>query len=82
MRARIVQIGNSRGLRIPKTLLEECGITESVDLTVDKGRLIVEPVRNPREGWAEAARLMADRGEDHLLDAETPTDFDETEWKW
>jgi antitoxin MazE len=82
MRARIVRIGNSRGLRIPKALLEASGIRETVDLSVEDGRLIVRPVRSVREGWAEAARAMADRRDDRLLDPETPTTFDETEWEW
>jgi antitoxin MazE len=82
MRASIVRIGNSRGLRIPKALLEASGIRETVDLSVEDGRLIVRPVRSVREGWAEAARAMADRGDDRLLDPETPTTFDDTEWEW
>ncbi|MBI4493487.1 MAG: AbrB/MazE/SpoVT family DNA-binding domain-containing protein [Chloroflexi bacterium] len=82
MRASIVRIGNSRGLRIPRTLLEECGIRDTVELSVENGRLIVQPVRSVREGWAQAAHAMAERGEDRLLDPETPTDFDETEWEW
>jgi antitoxin MazE len=82
MRANIVRIGNSRGLRIPKTLLEQCGIRDAVELSVEDGRLTVRPVHAVREGWAEAARAMAERGEDRLLDPETPTAFDETEWEW
>ena len=82
MRVRIVRIGNSRGLRIPKGFLEECGLRDAVDLSLEDGCLVVRPVRTAREGWAEAARAMAKRGEDHLLDAATPTTFDETEWEW
>ncbi len=82
MRAAIVRIGNSRGLRIPKALLEACGIGQAVELSVEEGRLIVQPVRGVREGWADAAHAMAARGEDGLLDTETPTTFDETEWEW
>lgn len=82
MRANIVRIGNSRGLRIPKALLEACGIGEAVEVSVEDGKLIVEPVRAVREGWADAALVMAQRGEDRLLDPETTTEFDETEWEW
>lgn len=82
MRANIVRIGNSRGLRIPKTVLEACGIQDAVELTVEEGRLVIEPVRSVREGWAEAARGMAERREDHMLDPELPTAFDENEWEW
>ena len=82
MHARIVRIGNSRGLRIPRALLEECGIRETVELKVEQGCLVVRPVRGVREGWEEAAREMAERGDDHLLDPESPTEFDEADWEW
>lgn len=50
VRAKIVRIGNSRGLRIPKALLEACGIRDAVELSVEEGRLIVRPARGVREG--------------------------------
>ncbi len=82
MRANIVRIGNSRGLRIPKALLDACGIRDAVDVSLQEGRLVVQPVRGVREGWVEAARTMAERGEDELLDQPMPTTFDETTWEW
>ncbi|HEY3116248.1 MAG TPA: AbrB/MazE/SpoVT family DNA-binding domain-containing protein [Chloroflexota bacterium] len=82
MRTHIVQIGNSRGLRIPKAFLEECGIRDVVELSVENGRLIVESSHPVREGWAEAAHTMAGRKEDHLIDPHIPTEFDEAEWEW
>lgn len=82
MRASIVRIGNSRGLRIPKPLLEACGIGDAVDLSVEEGRLIVQAARQVREGWAKASQAMAERSEDVLLDPETPAAFDEAEWEW
>ena len=82
LRSRIVRIGNSQGLRIPKTLLEEAGIHDTVDVSVEDGSLIVRPAHRAREGWAEAAQAMRDRGEDRLLEPETPTAFDEEEWVW
>lgn len=82
MRVNVVRIGNSRGLRLPKAILEQCGIGDEVDLVIEDGQLVVRPVRRVREGWAEAARTMAARGDDRLLDAESPTTFDEREWEW
>lgn len=82
MRASIVRIGNSRGLRIPKVLLDECGIGDAVDLVVEDGRLVVTAARSAREGWAESARAMAERGDDRLLDPEVPTMFEDEEWEW
>jgi antitoxin MazE len=82
MKARIVQVGNSRGVRLPKPLLEQAGLGEEVEIHAEPGRIIIESARRPRSGWAEAARTMAEGGDDVLLDEPTPTEFDEAEWKW
>jgi antitoxin MazE len=82
MRVSIVRIGNSRGLRIPKAVLDQCGIGDAVDLAVEEGRVVLRPLGTARAGWAEAAAAMAGRGDDRLLDPETPTRFDDAEWEW
>jgi len=82
MRTRLIKIGNSRGVRLPKPLIEEAGLTEEVELTVQDGTIVVAPMATYRSGWAEAARQIHERGEDLLLDAPTPTRFDEREWEW
>ena len=81
-KARIVRIGNSRGIRIPKTLLDEAALPDEVELHAEPGRLVVQAVRHPRSGWAAAASRMRGRREDPLLDPPTPTSFDRTEWEW
>lgn len=82
MKSKIVRIGNSRGVRIPKALLEEAGIDGEVELRVTEEGIVIEPASVTRDGWAEAARLIRERGEDGLLDPPTPTRFDESEWVW
>ncbi len=82
MKSRIVQIGNSRGIRLPKILLEEAQLTEEVELEAAPGRIVIRRGNRPRTGWAAAARRMRERDEDRLLDPTTPTRFDEKEWKW
>ncbi len=80
----IIKIGNSKGLRIPKAILEQCKMDTMVNLTVEDGKLIVTPYQNPREGWEEAARALAASGDDALLDAEYiggPLENDEWEWE-
>lgn len=83
MKARIVRIGNSQGIRIPKPLLEAAGIEGEVDLSARRGVLTVRAVRRTREGWAEAFRMMSLRDDDQLLD-ESPnlTGWDEEDWEW
>ena len=84
VRARIIRIGNSRGLRLPKSLLEECQLGADVDLAVENGVLVVRPIPSPRAGWEQAFAAMAEAGDDALLDPEesVSTDWDQAEWEW
>ena len=82
MEARLIQIGNSRGIRIPKALIEAAGLEVGLRLRVVEGGLLLERVDHPRAGWAAAARELRDRGETGLLDDPVPTVFDESEWEW
>ena len=75
--AKLVAIGNSRGVRIPKAMIEQTGLGEEVELEVVDGTIVIRRKRRPREGWAEAAKLLAERGEE--LPPEI-TDMTETEW--
>lgn len=81
-KTRIVRIGNSRGIRVPKVLLDEAGLPDEVELRAEPGRLVVSAANRPRSGWAEKARAMHQRGDDAPLDPPAPTTFDETDWQW
>jgi antitoxin MazE len=81
-KTRIVRIGNSRGIRIPKTLLDEADLPEEVELRAERGRLVVQAVRHARSGWATAAKRMRARNDDRLLDEPTSTKFDREQWEW
>jgi antitoxin MazE len=80
--AKIVRIGNSRGIRVPKALLEQAQLPEEVELQAGPGRLIVRAARRTRAGWAEAAAQMHARGDDRLLELATGNRFDREEWAW
>lgn len=79
---RIVRIGNSRGIRVPKLLLEQAALPDDVEIHAEAGRLVVTAAKAPRAGWAEAAKAMHAAGDDTLVDAPVPTRFDRTDWKW
>ena len=81
MKVHIVRIGNSRGIRLPKTLLQEAQLEDEVELQAEPGRILISKTAKPRAGWAEAARRMRERDEDRLLDPPTSTRFDKEEWK-
>ena len=79
---RIVRIGNSRGIRVPKLLLDQAALPDEVELRAEPGRLVVSAAQRPRAGWAVAARKMCERDDDVLLDSPTSTRFDQANWKW
>ncbi|HEX3871254.1 MAG TPA: AbrB/MazE/SpoVT family DNA-binding domain-containing protein [Pirellulales bacterium] len=84
MKTRIVAIGNSQGLRIPKPLLKQTGLQGEVEITAEEDSLVIRPVKRPREGWTAAFQEMARRGDDALIGEVSPTlsTWDEKEWKW
>ena len=83
MRAKIVRIGNSRGIRLPRPILEQCGFGDAVEMQVENGQLLLRPVTEVRAGWEDAFRRMAEAGDDQLLDGDhSLTEWDETEWEW
>jgi len=82
IKTRIVRIGNSQGIRVPRLLLDQARLPDEVELSAEPGRLTVRAARAPRDGWAEAARAMRLRGEDGLLDGPTATTFEAEEWTW
>jgi antitoxin MazE len=82
MKTRIVRIGNSQGVRLPRPLLEQAGLGEDVVLRATPGRIVIEAARAPRAGWADAAKAMHAAGDDALLDATSETHFDRDEWAW
>jgi len=82
MKTRIVRIGNSRGIRIPKPLLEQARLREEVELEVQENRLVISSPHRPRAGWEAAFQAMAAAGDDQLLDASLPTRFERSEWQW
>jgi len=83
VKARIVKIGNSRGIRIPKVLLDQAKLGDEIEMQVQGDKLILCPLRNPRQGWEEQFVEMARLGDDRLLDADTvPGSWDKDEWEW
>ncbi len=82
IRSKLVRIGNSRGVRIPRTLLEQAELDDEVEMTVQEGKLIIRPARERRQGWEAQFAAMAELGDDRLLDEPRPTEWDEVEWTW
>lgn len=83
IKTRIIRIGNSQGIRIPKPLLEQSGIKDEVELEVEDQKIVIHAAARPRRTWDEAFGRMAAQRDDELLDAAPPgTEWDEEEWEW
>jgi len=78
----VVQIGNSRGVRLPKAILDQLEISDKLDMEVENSQIILKPVpHQPRQGWDVAFNQMREEGEDKLLLAEDAT-TEGFEWEW
>ena len=84
MKTRIVRIGNSQGIRIPKPLLQQSGLGEEVELEVQDHQIVIRAAGRPRQGWEAAFRAMAEEHDDVLLDPDSVSnsDWDVEEWEW
>jgi len=84
VKTNIVRIGNSKGIRLPKSILEQCRLKDSVEIEVEGNVLTIRPVHVPRSGWSEAFSGMSQHKDDKLLDEDTvlATEWDRSEWRW
>ncbi len=81
MKASIIRIGNSRGLRLPKPIIEQCGFDKEVEIEIRNNEIIIRPAKRPRHNWEQAFKSMAERGDDMLIES-PDTAWDEEEWEW
>lgn len=85
MKAKVVPIGNSKGIRIPKPVLEQCKISNEVELTVRNGAIVIEAIEDddstPRRNWGSSFARMQEAGDDHLL-IDDSLDIDQGDWTW
>lgn len=83
IKTRIVKIGNSQGIRIPKILLDQTDFGKEVELELQEDRIVIRSAKSSREDWEEQFKLMAERGDDQLLDETVPfSSWDEGDWEW
>ena len=81
MEVSIIQIGNSKGIRFSKTIIEKYNLKDKVDLILDAGQIIIKPLTKPRNGWEEAFKEMSEQGDDRLLFNDVFADENLEEWK-
>jgi antitoxin MazE len=81
MKAQIIQIGNSQGLRLPKMLLEESGISGEVELELHADGILIRRTSKPRDGWAAAFKTLAEN-DDEIMDGDAANSYDRRQWQW
>lgn len=81
MEVSVVQIGNSKGIRFSKTILEKYNIRDKVDMILGKGQIIIKPLSKPRKGWEKAFMEMSENEDDKLLFDDVFDDENLDEWK-
>jgi antitoxin MazE len=80
MEISVIPIGNSKGIRLTKTVLEKYNITDSVELILEKGYIILKPKQEPRKGWEKAFKKMHTNGDDKLIISDVFQDENFEEW--
>jgi antitoxin MazE len=80
METSIIKIGNSRGLRLSKTILEKYNIKEKVELILEKGQIILRPIEKPRKNWENEFKKMRLNEDDKLLMNDVFDDENLEEW--
>lgn len=81
MEVSVIKIGNSRGIRFSKTILEKYNIRDRVELVLEKGQIVIRPLSKPRSGWDKAFMEMHANGDDQLLVDDVFEDESHDEWK-
>ncbi len=84
MKTRIIKIGNSQGVRIPKLLLEQSSMSDEVELEAQDYQIVIRSAARPRQNWEELFRAMAEKGDDRLIDGDLNghSSWDKDEWEW
>lgn len=85
MKTKLIRIGNSQGIRIPKPLIEESGLSGEIEMILRDNEIVLRSAEETRKDWDEAFEEMARQGDDRLLDQEEvkrPSEWDQTEWIW
>lgn len=85
MKTKIVKIGNSRGVRIPKSFIDQSGLKSEVELEIENGQIVIKPISRSRDTWETAFQKMAKNKDDLLLDSiflSEQSKWDQEEWEW
>lgn len=80
METAIIKIGNSKGLRLSKTILEKYNIQDKIELILEEEQIILKPIAKPRQNWAKEFKKMNEKGDDQLMIDDVFEDENLEEW--
>jgi len=81
MKTKLIAIGNSKGVRIPRAFIKLCGLTREIEIDIRDRTIIISPPQGPRAGWKQAFERMARQGDDSLIDP-AATAWEDEDWQW
>ena len=81
MEVSVISIGNSKGIRLTKTLIEKYNIRDTIELVLEKNYIILKPKTSPRKGWEKSFKKMHENGDDKLSIPDVFEDENFDEWK-
>jgi antitoxin MazE len=81
MEVSVIKIGNSRGIRFSKTIIDRYNIRDTVEMILDEGHIIIKPISRPRKGWDKAFIEMHANGDDKLIMPDLFEEENLEEWK-
>ena len=82
MKIRLISIGSSKGIRIPSSVIRQCGLGDELEMRVEDGVIVLASLRRVREGWSGAFEKMAVAGDAPLVPDALENDFDAEGWTW
>lgn len=80
MKVSVIPIGNSKGIRLTKTVLEKYNVKDTLELILEKDYMILKPQQEPRKGWGESFKKMHENGDDKLIMSDIFEDENFDEW--
>ncbi len=85
MKTKVIKIGNSKGIRIPRHMLEQSGLKSEVEIEVKDKTIILKSTSKIRDDWESAFQKMSENNDDVLMDKEyleNTISWDNEEWEW
>jgi len=85
MKTKVIKIGNSKGIRIPKSIIDQSGLTEEVELEIKDDKIIIKSISRSRENWDYLFKKMSQNNDDVLFDSDSlskQTTWDKDDWEW